>query len=344
MTNQKQRVLALPGDGIGSEVMASAIAVAEHASIDWTVEIDDTVNSQRWLDTGIAIDDTLIDKLRDGAYDAILFGAVGSPHAPEGVVERQTLLRLRKDLDLAINHRPVRLPPGVDSPLTSGARIDADVVRENTEGGYVGIDGGVHADTDAETAVTVSISTRHGIERAARYAFDLAAPRGRNVTLVHKANVLQAEGALWRKTVERVALDYEGVTHNYLHGDVAAMRFVTHPETFDVVVTDNLFGDLLTDLGAALAGGLGLASSMNLNPSTGLALFEPVHGSAPDIAGQGIANPLAMVRCLALCAAHLGHTDAAARIHRGCDRAASSNSTTTTAFTDAVIAGLDPDQ
>lgn len=321
--------------------MSAALEVAERVGLDWNPTMRDDINTDHWLRTGYTIDDQLLDDLAAGHYSAILFGAIGSPDAPEGVVERATLLRLRFELRLALNVRPLRLPSALPSPLASAERIDAICVRENTEGAYVGIDGALHTDTADEIACTVSLSTRRGAEHAARHAFDLARARRGLVTLVHKANVLSAEGALWKRTAETVSNGYPDVQLEYSHADAAAMKLVTNPNHFDVIVTDNLFGDLLTDIGAALAGGIGLAASANINPTTGLALFEPIHGTAPDIAGRGLADPTAMIRCIAMCARHLGDHHNADRIDKAIDAAIeTTRPSTTRAHIDAVLAHI----
>ncbi|PZS34435.1 MAG: 3-isopropylmalate dehydrogenase [Pseudonocardiales bacterium] len=338
-------VLALTGDGIGPEVMASALTVVGELDLGWNVDLRPDVNSSTWLETGSALPDDLIRDIQGGAYGAILFGAVGDPRAPEGVVERHILLRLRFVLDLGLNIRPLRLPRGVSSPLASGARIDAVVVRENTEGAYSGLGGLMRSGQPMETAVTVSVTTRFGVERALRHAVSLAERRSGRLTLVHKANVLQDEGGLWRRVAEEVASGIPGVTLSYQHADLAAMRLMLDPESYDVIVTDNLFGDLLTDLGAGLSGGIGLAPSANINPASGLALFEPVHGSAPDIAGRGVANPLAMIRCVGLAAEHVGQAGAAAVIEAATDAVAVDTDRRSTAeITDAVLAALSFDR
>lgn len=335
-------VLVLPGDGIGPEVMSGALDVANRLGLDWSFDIRADVNSANWLATGEALPESLLDDLRVGCYGLVLFGAVGDPRAPEGVVEREVLLRLRFDLDLALNVRPLRLPANVASPLASGARIDAIVVRENTEGAYVGMGGRMHHGQEHELATTISVTTRFGAERALTYATALAASRSGRLTLVHKANVLSAEGGLWRDAADRVLTGAETVSFGYQHADLAAMRLMLEPDSYDVIVTDNLFGDLLTDLGAGLSGGIGMAPSANLNPATGIALFEPVHGSAPDIAGQGRANPLAMIRCVGLAAAHCGRHDLAAAVERATDKVAVERESRSTAeITQAFLAALD---
>jgi 3-isopropylmalate dehydrogenase len=257
--------------------------------------------------------------LRD--HDAILLGAVGTPDVPPGVLERGLLLRLRFAFDQYVNLRPVKLLPGVPTPVAglTPDRCDLLVVRENTEGLYAGAGGFLYKGTAAEVATQESINTRRGVERVARYAFDRAEERSGRLTLCHKTNVLTYAGDLWQRTVDEVAADYPGVEVDYVHVDAACLYLVQSPERFDVVVTDNLFGDIITDLGAAVQGGLGLAASGNLNPDgEAPSMFEPVHGSAPDIAGKGWANPVAGVLSAALCLAHLGEEKAAAALERAC--------------------------
>jgi 3-isopropylmalate dehydrogenase len=254
----------------------------------------------------------VLDELRD--HDAILLGAVGTPDVPPGILERGLLLRLRSAFDQYVNLRPVRLLPGVESPVAglTPERCDLVVVRENTEGSYAGAGGVVYRDTPHEIATQESLNTRHGVERVVRYAFELAERRKRRLTLCHKTNVLTFAGDLWQRTVDAVAADHPTVDVDYVHVDAACLYMVSAPERFDVVVTDNLFGDIITDLGAAIQGGLGLAASGNLNPErTAPSMFEPVHGSAPDIAGSGQANPVAAVLSAALCLEHLGQDKAA---------------------------------
>lgn len=332
----EQKIIAIPGDGIGPEVWAAAESVIDELRLPWELEVHPEVNSNRWMQEGEALSDELLDRLRGHEYAAILFGAIGHPKAPEGVVEREVLLRLRTELDLAINARPLRLPPSVASPLASGHRIDALVIRENTEGAYAGIGGRLRSGSPMDCAMTVSVTTRHGAMRALRYGFEAARDRRARLTLVHKANVLRDEGRLWRECADEIAAELPDVELSYSHADVALMRLMTAPEDFDVIVTDNIFGDLLTDLGAAVAGGLGLAPSGNLNPATGLALFEPVHGSAFDIAGTGAADPSAMFRCVAMCARHLGHVERADALDGALDRAAIPDARTTQAVLGAV--------
>jgi 3-isopropylmalate dehydrogenase len=306
----------VPGDGIGPEVVAEARRAVDAAAerfglgIDW---VDHDLGADRWLRSGEALPDPVLEELR--AADAILLGAVGRPDVPPGVLERGLLLRLRFELDLYVNLRPVKLYPGVASPLAAvtPADVDLEVVRENTEGTYVGAGGTVHRGAPHEVATETSIETRAGVERCLRYAAARAARRQGRLTLVHKTNVLVHAGDLWGRTARQVAAE-AGVALDYLHVDAACLHLVQDPGRFDVVVTDNLFGDILTDLGAAVAGGLGTAASANLNPETGAGLFEPVHGSAPDIAGSGRANPVAAVLSAALLLDHLGEPEAAAAV------------------------------
>jgi 3-isopropylmalate dehydrogenase len=256
-----------------------------------------------------------MDSLREN--DAILLGAIGDPSVPSGVLERGLLLKLR----FAFNHinlRPTKLFPGVVSPLANPGNVDFVVVREGTEGPYVGNGGAIRQGTPHEVANEVSVNTAFGVERTVRYAFELAATRDRkHVTLVHKHNVLVHAGWLWQNTVTKVAAEYPGITHDYLHIDAATIFMVTDPERFDVIVTDNLFGDILPDLAAAIGGGIGLGASGNINPEGEWpSMFEPVHGSAPDIAGKNLADPTAAVLSAAMLLRHLENPVAAARIER----------------------------
>jgi 3-isopropylmalate dehydrogenase len=254
------------------------------------------------------------------AHDAIQLGAIGDPSVPSGVLERGLLLRLRFELDHYVNLRPVRLYPGVASPLANGSpeTIDMVVVREGTEGPYTGAGGVMRRGTPQELATQESYNTAFGVDRVARYAFALAQGRPRRkLTLVHKTNVLTYAGDLWQRTVNSVAKEFPAVTLEYQHVDAASMFFVAQPERFDVIVTDNLFGDIITDLGAAIAGGIGLAASGNINPEgTAPSMFEPVHGSAPDIAGKAKADPTAAILSASMLCAHLGLAAAAAKIEQ----------------------------
>jgi 3-isopropylmalate dehydrogenase len=307
------RIAVIAGDGIGQEVTDQALVVLR--SVAEGVETTDyDLGAARYNRTGELLPDSVLAELRE--HDAILLGAVGDPSVPPGVLERGLLLRLRFELDHHVNLRPVKLYPGVQSPLADGSLVDLVVVREGTEGPYTGTGGSLRRGTAYEVASEVSVNTAYGVERVVRDAFRRAAARPRHhLTLVHKTNVLVHAGGLWARVVQEVAADFPEVTVAYQHVDAASMFFVTDPGRFDVVVTDNLFGDILTDLGAAIAGGIGLAASGNLDVSrTNPSMFEPVHGSAPDIAGQGLADPTAAILSVAMLLDHLGRTEDATRI------------------------------
>lgn len=308
------RLAVIPGDGIGTEVMAEALRVLDASGVKTeTTEYD--LGARRYNATGETLPDSVIAELR--GYDAILLGAIGDPSVPPGVLERGLLLRLRFELDHYLNLRPVRLFPGVATPLAGKGpeHIDFVVCREGTEGPYAGAGGSLRQGTPQEIAVEESINTAYGAERIIRDAFVRAGTRRKKVTLVHKTNVLVHAGGLWARTFDKVAAEFPDIATDYCHVDAASMFFLTNPERFDVVVTDNLFGDILTDIGAAIAGGIGLAASGNVDPSrTNPSMFEPVHGSAPDIAGQGKADPTATVLSVVMMLDHLGETDAARRI------------------------------
>jgi 3-isopropylmalate dehydrogenase len=306
----------IPGDGIGPEVVAQGLKVLG-AAIPGDVKLETTeyeLGARRWHATGETLPDAELERLR--GHDAILLGAVGDPSVPSGVLERGLLLKLRFAFDHYVNLRPSRLFPNTPTPLAGRPDIDFVVVREGTEGPYVGNGGSMRTGTPAEIATEVSVNTAYGVERVVRDAFERAAARPRRkLTLVHKNNVLVHAGHLWHNTVTRVGQEYPQVTTDYLHVDAATIFMVTQPERFDVIVTDNLFGDILTDLAAAITGGIGLAASGNINPTrTFPSMFEPVHGSAPDIAGTGKADPTATVLSVALLLRHLGHEAEAARI------------------------------
>ena len=307
------------GDGIGPEVVAEAIKVLRAAVTEVAIETTSyDLGSDRWHRTGEALPDSVLAEIAD--QDAILLGAVGDPSVPSGVLERGLLLRLRFELDQYVNLRPVRLYPGVASPL-SGMRsdsVDMLVVREGTEGPYIEAGGVMRKGTPGEVATQESINTAFGIGRVTRYAFQRAADRPRQkLTLVHKSNVLAYAGDLWQRTTDQVAKEFSEVTADYCHMDAASMYLVTQPDRFDVILTDNLFGDILTALGAAVAGGIGLAASASINPEfTAPSMFEPVHGSAPDIAGQQKADPTAAILSAAMLCDHLGLTAEAARIEQ----------------------------
>jgi 3-isopropylmalate dehydrogenase len=313
------RLAVIGGDGIGPEVTAEALKVLRAAAPDVTFAVTDyDLGARRWHRTGETLPDTVLEEIR--GHDVILLGAVGDPSVPSGVLERGLLLRLRFELDHYVNLRPVRLYPGVASPLAKGSpeTIDMVVVREGTEGPYTGAGGFMRRGTPEELATQESLNTRFGVERVARYAFEQAMARPRKkLTLVHKTNVLTFAGDLWQRTVDSLAKEYPEVSVDYQHVDAASMFFVTQPERFDVIVTDNLFGDILTDLGAAVAGGIGLAASGNINPARKYpSMFEPVHGSAPDIAGQSKADPTAAILSAALLCSHLGLPGEAAKIEQ----------------------------
>jgi 3-isopropylmalate dehydrogenase len=313
------RLAVIAGDGIGPEVVAEGLKVLDAVAPAHDLTVEPThydLGARRWHATGETLPDAVLAELRQ--HDAILLGAVGDPSVPSGVLERGLLLRLRFELDHHVNLRPVRLLPGVTTPLAGvgPADIDMVVVREGTEGPYAGSGGFLRRGTPHEIATEESLNTRFGVERVVRDAFARAAARPRRlITLVHKNNVLTHAGDLWTRTFEAVAAEFPDVRTEYLHVDAATMFFVTAPQRFDVVVTDNLFGDIITDLGAAIAGGIGLAASGNLDVSrTNPSMFEPVHGSAPDIAGQGKADPTATVLSVAMLLDHLGLAQAAARV------------------------------
>ena len=313
------RLAVVPGDGIGPEVVAEGLKVLDAALPADAAKLDATsydLGARRWHATGEVLPDSVLEELR--GHDAILLGAVGDPGVPSGILERGLLLRLRFALDHYVNLRPVRLYPGVVSPL-AGIRaedIDLVVVREGTEGAYAGAGGTLRQGTGQEIATEESINTRYGVDRVVRDAFRRAARRPRRqLTLVHKHNVLTHAGGLWQRSVDALAEQFPSVSVDYCHVDAAAMFLVTSPRRFDVVVTDNLFGDILTDLGAAISGGIGLAASGNINPErTTPSMFEPVHGSAPDIAGRGLADPTATILSVALMLDHVGLPGAAARV------------------------------
>ena len=300
------------GDGIGPEVTAEALKVAAAAGVQLETE-DVSLGAAHYLRTGEVLPDATLERLR--GFDAILLGAIGPPigstEVPSGLLERGLLLRLRFELDLYVNLRPFTATPG-----SVAGDADFVVVRENTEGTYAGEGGVLRKGTPYEVATQGSVNTRMGVERCARFAFELAQRRPRRkLTLVHKTNVLTFAGDLWQRTVDELAPEFPDVACDYNHVDAACIYLVEQPARYDVVVTDNLFGDILTDLAGAVTGGIGFAASANLNPArTGPSMFEPVHGAAHDIAGTGRANPLAAIRSAALLLEHLGETDAAARV------------------------------
>jgi len=315
----KFKLAVIGGDGIGPEVVAEGLKVLDAISAKYGLTFekkDYELGAKYWHKTGETLPDSVIDELAKA--DVILLGAVGDPTVPSGVLERGLLLKLRFAFDHYINLRPAKLHAGVTSPLVNSQSIDFIVVREGTEGPYVGAGGVLAYGTKDEIATEESLNTRRGAERVIRDAFARAQLRPRKkLTLVHKNNVLTRAGGLWTRTFNEVAKEFPDITTDYLHVDAASMFFVTNPERFDVVVTDNLFGDILTDIAAAICGGIGLAASGNINPTGAFpSMFEPVHGSAPDIAGKGLADPTATVMSVAMMLAHLGLKDAAADVER----------------------------
>ncbi|MET0758619.1 MAG: 3-isopropylmalate dehydrogenase [Mycobacterium sp.] len=308
------RLAIIAGDGIGPEVIGEALKVLDAVLPDVEKTSYD-LGARRFHATGEVLPDSVLDELR--AHDAILLGAIGDPSVPSGVLERGLLLRIRFELDHHINLRPARLYPGVSSPLAGNPDIDFVVVREGTEGPYTGTGGAIRVGTPHEIATEVSTNTAFGVRRVVHDAFQRARQRRKHLTLVHKNNVLTFAGGLWWRTVQDVAGQYPDVEVAYQHVDAATIHIVTDPGRFDVIVTDNLFGDIITDLAAAVCGGIGLAASGNIDATrTNPSMFEPVHGSAPDIAGQGVADPTAAVMSVALLLAHVGEGDAAARVDK----------------------------
>ena len=298
------KLAVIPGDGIGPEVITEALKVLDALAPGADITTYD-LGAGRWHATGELLPESVIAELR--MHDAILLGAVGDPSVPSGTLERGLLLKLRFEMDHHINLRPARLFPGVTGPLSNPGEVDFVVVREGTEGPYTGNGGVLRKGTPHEVATEVSVNTWFGVERVVRDAFARAAARRKHLTLVHKNNVLTNAGSLWTRVVDQVAAEHPDITVDYQHVDAATIHLVTNPSRYDVIVTDNLFGDIITDLAAAITGGIGLAASGNLdaarvNPS----MFEPVHGSAPDIAGQGIADPTAAVLSVSLLLEHLG--------------------------------------
>ncbi|MCG7457501.1 3-isopropylmalate dehydrogenase [Corynebacterium sp. ACRPH] len=307
------KLAVIAGDGVGTEVSAEALKVL-HALRDDVETTDYDLGARRYLRNGELLTDEDLDSLRE--HDAILLGAIGDPRTvPAGVLERGLLLPLRFKLDHAVNLRPSKLYPGSSSPLANPGDIDFVVVREGTEGLYCGNGGTLRAGTDHEVASEVSQNTYYGVERVVRDAFERAQSRRKKLTWVHKTNVLVNAGSLWQRAIETVGQEYPEVQVDYNHIDAATIYMVTKPQEYDVIVTDNLFGDILTDLAGAVTGGIGLAASGNIDPSRkNPSMFEPVHGSAPDIAGQGIADPCAAILSVALMLRHLGDDANAERI------------------------------
>lgn len=308
------KLAVIAGDGIGPEVIGQALRVLD-AVVPGVERTEYDLGARRYHATGETLPDGFVDEIR--GYDAILLGAIGDPSVPSGVLERGLLLNLRFALDHHVNLRPSKLYPGVDSPLAGQPHIDFVVVREGTEGPYTGTGGAIRKGTPHEVATEVSLNTAFGVERVVRDAFARASQRRKHLTLAHKTNVLSFAGTLWSRIVAEVGREYPDVEVAYQHIDAMMIHLVTDPGRFDVIVTDNLFGDIVTDLAAAVSGGIGLAASGNIDATrTNPSMFEPVHGSAPDIAGQGIADPTAAVMSVALLLEHVGESGAAARVDK----------------------------
>ncbi|MDQ6716584.1 MAG: 3-isopropylmalate dehydrogenase [Actinomycetota bacterium] len=350
LDGNRLNLAVIGGDGIGPEVVAEGLKVLDAATSTAGLKVVTTeydLGARRWHATGETLPESVLDEVR--SHDAILLGAIGDPSVPSGVLERGVLLPIRFALEHYVNLRPAKLFPGVQSPLAvervAPGGIDFVVVREGTEGPYVGNGGSVRAGTPNEVATEVSVNTRFGVERVVRDAFARAQARPRrHLTLVHKHNVLTYAGHLWRRTVEEVHADFPDVETAYQHVDAATIFLTTDPGRFDVIVTDNLFGDIITDIAAAVTGGIGLAASGNINPDRSYpSMFEPVHGSAPDIAGQGTADPTATILSVAMLLQHLGRESEAAAVEAAvaadlAERGSAARSTT--AVGDAIAARL----
>ncbi len=333
------------GDGIGPEVVAEGLKVLDKIGTQIGVSFERQnfdLGAGLWHRTGEVLPESVMSDL--SKCDVILLGAIGDPSVPSGILERGILLKIRFAFDHYINLRPARLYPNVQSPLSTKDEIDFVVVREGTQGPYVGAGGVLAEGTTQEIATEESLNTRHGVERTIRYAFELAGTRKRKkLTLVHKNNVLVRAGSLWTRAFNEVAKEYPGIATDYIHVDAASMFFVSNPGRFDVVVTDNLFGDILTDIAAAVCGGIGLAASGNINPTGAFpSMFEPVHGTAPDIAGKGIADPTATILSVAMLLNHLGYTEAGAKVEAAvaADLKSRSSDRSTSQIGDAITAAL----
>lgn len=338
----RYQIAVIPGDGIGQEVTHEALKVltAVGAKHDLSFDfVNFELGANRYLKSGETLTDDDLAQL--AKFDALLLGAVGDPRVPPGVLERGLLLKLRFEFDHHVNLRPVKLLPGVATPLANKTSAEIDMVfcREGTEGPYAGAGGNLRINTPQEVATEESLNTAFGVERVIRDAFIRAMRRRKHLTLVHKTNVLVHAGGLWKRTFDQVKTEFPEVKVDYQHVDAASMFMITNPERFDVVVTDNLFGDILTDIGAAIAGGIGLAASGNLDPSRKYpSMFEPVHGSAPDIAGKQIADPTAAILSVAMLLDHLGHNQAAQAVEVavGADLLARSTSRSTSQVGDEI--------
>ncbi|HTW93565.1 MAG TPA: 3-isopropylmalate dehydrogenase [Tepidisphaeraceae bacterium] len=352
-------IAVMPGDGIGKEVIPCGLQVLKQVARKFNFTYTTTdypFGGEHYLATGQTLPDSALKEL--AAHDAILFGAVGadprgSAKIPQGILETEILLKMRFELDQYVNLRPTRLLPGVPTPLKNAAPQDIDIVivRENTEGLYCGNGGFLYKNTPHEVANQIEVTTRHGVERCIRYAFDYAKQYGRKkVTLVAKTNVLRYAHNLWLRAFEEVKGDYPGIATDYHHVDACTMYMVTKPKIYDVIVTTNMFGDIITDLGAAIQGGMGMAASGNLNPTRQAAsMFEPVHGSAPDIAGKNLANPIATFLSVAMMLEFLGQNAAANTVNDACRQVMADaknhtadlgGSATTTQVTEAVCSRI----
>ncbi len=343
------KLAVIPGDGIGPEVIAEAEKVLDAATAASGIRFDKTqfsLGAGRYLETGDTLTDDDLAAIK--AHDAILLGAVGGvpgdPRLKNANIERGMLLKLRFELDHYVNLRPSKLYAGAPGPLANPGEIDFVVVREGTEGPYVGNGGSIRTGTPHEVANETSVNTAYGIERVVRYAFDLAEKRRQKLTLVHKTNVLVHAGGMWKRIVDEVATEHPAVAVDYVHIDAATIYLVTNPGRFDVLVTDNLFGDIITDLAGAVTGGIGLAASGNINPAGAFpSMFEPVHGSAPDIAGQQLADPTAAILSIALLLDHLGLSAESSRVTHAVEAdiaARGDEARTTTQIGDAITARL----
>ncbi|MGO1398440.1 3-isopropylmalate dehydrogenase [Brevibacterium sp. Mu109] len=341
------KIAVMPGDGIGTEVVPEGLKVLTRAieatgsdAVLDTEQFD--ASARRWHETGETLTDEEMERLR--AFDAIFFGACGDPSVPSGVLERGIILKMRFGFEHAVNLRPSKLYPGATSPLANPGDIDFVVVREGTEGSYTGQGGTLREGTPNELATEVSVNTRYGVERTVRFAFEQARARRKKLTYLHKTNVMVHAGHLWRRVVESVGEEYPDVEVAYQHTDAAMIYMVANPSQYDVIVTDNLFGDLVTDLAAVVTGGIGLAASGNINVAgTAPSLFEPIHGSAPDIAGQGKADPTACILSGALMAENLGLTAVAEAIQTAVEADLADRGTaprTTAEVGDAIAARL----
>jgi 3-isopropylmalate dehydrogenase len=349
--NQTPTIAVIPGDGIGPEVVTEALKVLDACVGEKSFSyVNYDLGAARWQRTGEVLPDSVLQEIKTA--DALILGAVGaapgSKAIPSGLLERGLLLKLRFSLDQYVNLRPSKLYPGVATPLgdtiTARGPIDFVVVREGTEGLYCGVGGTTRTGTPHEVATEVSVNTAYGVERVVRDAYARAMKRRRHLTLVHKHNVLVNAGGLWNRLFTEVGEEFPDVETDYLHVDATMIALVQDPQRFDVIVTDNLFGDIITDLAGAVTGGIGLAASANINPERAFpSMFEPVHGSAPDIAGQGIADPTAAISSMALLLDHLGRGEDARRLEDAVDADVTGRGTTprsTSQVGDAIAARL----